>query len=60
MAINPINWLNLAVYGYVRLAARSNAAKRFQAKDYNRWERDDTSRTSGDEDVELVQSLSNS
>ena len=44
MALNPLRWPALAVYGYVRIAARRASKKRMDAGDHKTWERDDSSR----------------
>jgi glycosyltransferase involved in cell wall biosynthesis len=44
MALNPLNWPALAVYGYVKVVSRARARKRWRSGDHTRWERDESSR----------------
>ncbi len=47
LAINPLLWPMLLVYGYVRIAARRASRKRMINGDHKTWERDDSSRVVG-------------
>jgi hypothetical protein len=44
LALNPLWWPSLAVYGYAKLMTRRRVRQRFQRGQINLWERDETSR----------------
>ncbi len=47
LALSPTNWPALAVYAYVKLAARRRGWRRFSDGDHQVWERDQSSRLGG-------------